>query len=162
MSKLLFSFWLWLAIVAPVAMADLDTYLQDGTPILIDENSRTVSILQGTIRRPLWDGVHRLANGSTLTVTGGILINEFRSPETRNLRYGPAGSPSRCEVLVTQVCGPDNRCAYLPGCQAAHQLLQMEEKERPPGDPPSIMTPTSDSCAEALGDTSYFVPCPKS
>jgi len=150
-----------MAMVVPVAMADLNTHLQDGTPISIDESSRTVHITQGTVRRPLWDGVHRLENGSTLTVTGGVLINEFRSAEMLNPRYGLVGSPSRCKILVTQTCGPDNHCASYSGCLAARQLLQIEEKERAPGDPPSIMTSTSDSCVEALGDTGFFAPCPK-
>ncbi|CAK0774238.1 exported hypothetical protein [Gammaproteobacteria bacterium] len=160
MSKLLLFLWLLATVAVPAAIADSNTHLQDGTPILIDENSRTVYVLEGTVRRPLWDGVHRLENGSTFTVNGGILINEFRSPEARSPRHGPPGAPSSCEVLVTRVCGSDNHCAANPGCPAARQFLQMEEKERAPGDPPSIMTPTSDSCAEALGDAAYFASCP--
>ncbi|CAK0766567.1 exported hypothetical protein [Gammaproteobacteria bacterium] len=154
-------FLLLVTVVVPTVVADNNMRLQDGTPIFIDETSRGVYVLEGNIRRPLWGGVHRLENGSSLTVNGGILINEFHAVNENTPRHGPPGAPSRCEVLVTQVCGSEDKCATHRGCQSARQLLEMEKNERPPGDPPSLITPSSDSCIEALRDIAYFVPCSK-
>ncbi len=156
MYKLPFLLWL-LATIVPLAMADASTRLQDGTPIVIDEGARAVYVLQGTARRPLWDGVYRLEDGSTLTISRGVLINAFNASE--NVRNEAPSSLSRCELLVKRTCGGDNHCSTTAGCSAARQLLQLEEKERLPGNPPTVRTTTSDACAEALGDSAYFVPC---
>lgn len=154
--------WLVTLLISLVVFAENNLRLQDGTPIFIDQNTKNVYAIQGGVVRPLWGGVHRLDNGSSLTVNGGVLINQFQTVEQNNvLRYGPLGEPSRCEVLVTKACGSDNNCANQPGCQAARQLWEMEKKERTPNDSPTLITPSSDSCIEALADANYFAVCDK-
>ncbi len=146
------------ALAAPAASADSLSHLQDGTPVVVDEASRAVSVIQGSVRRPLWDGVYRLDNGTTMTVSGGVLINQFQPPDAQML---PSGSPTRCEALVKLTCGPKEQCTKSPGCIAAQQLLKMEAKERTPENSSVTITPTGNSCADAMGDSAYFTPCPK-
>ena len=157
MRKQLFFLWLLAAGVVSSAVAEYGTRLQDGTPIVIDDTARTVYTLQGgSVRRPLWDGVYRLENGATLTVSNGVLINEL-GPDVRS--ESPAGAASRCESLVKQTCGADNHCATAPGCVAARQLSRMEEQEHQSDHPSASAPSTVNACAEALNDRAYFAPC---
>ena len=158
MEKTYIYYFISLLLVATVEAEEIGARLQDGTPLLIDPISRSVQVLKdGVVGRSLWDGVHRLDNGTTLTVSGGVLIRQVGSTHERE--SNTTDTPSRCEALLTQACGDQDQCTTSPGCQAARQLLHMEEQERQPGERHSALTPTSTTCTDASRDRDYFVPC---
>ena len=160
-------------IMACAGASSLDTRLSDGTPIQFDSNTNRVTV-PGSGGRPLWDGVHTLQDGSTITIRSGVAVPNMPMVETqqweqRGLRE-PQGSPgmdqaveaeTQCVRLVRKVCGSSGQCRDRPGCPAARQLLDMEHKEQ--GEPVSLvgMTHTSISCSEALTDEGFFGRCNK-
>ena len=63
-----------------------------------------------------------------------------------------------CERLATKVCGKSGHCGDTAGCQAAHQLVAMEQQDL--FDSPGIPSPASAQCADQLRQsTEIFQPC---
>lgn len=133
---------IFLALIAGnTASAGTLLHLQDGSPIFIDEVSHAV-FLPGKEKRPLWDGVHRLDNGQAISVSGGVLIQQFSIDQRMS-------SPvTACKALVREVCGAEAHCEDTPACRSAKQLLEMEQTQL-----------GSNACAEARSEAIYFAPC---
>lgn len=69
-----------------------------------------------------------------------------------------AGTPlSSCEKLQRKVCGGDKRCAESEACNAAGQLLKMEQEDRysTTGD----YSHASKQCNDVLNDNDFFRSC---
>jgi hypothetical protein len=116
------------------AAADWNSSLSGGRgDVTIHEDNRA-TIRQGGVERPLWDGTHRLEDGSTLIIRRGI--------------------------AVPKVCGPENECLDTEVCPAVSQLVDREWEERRASHNRGYMTPTSGQCMQALDDTEFFVKCP--
>lgn len=163
-----------LSLVALVGSAPVfaDTWsgeLSRGGQIEVDPatNKPWISTPEGA-HVPLWDGVHRLQDGSTVTVREGVMVpNE----EVLRLRddyrpekafVGEAGSA--CDKLVRKVCGFENECSDAQGCAHAKQLQQfadeeMQERTRPGFASRFVEVPGQ--CREALQNAEYFKPCNK-
>ena len=163
----------WSACIAGAALAlsasalAYETQLQDGTKIQVDP--RTNRVTSGSGGQQLWDGVHRLKDGSTITIRSGVVVPTVPMIEQKR-RPGDeeAAGPSRTEVettclqLVRQVCGPKDQCSTSESCVAARQLLAMEDEERASNGWVDVHTYTSNKCEEVLGDRQFFAPCPAS
>lgn len=136
--------------------------LVGGQRIILQGQGRPVLVEDGMgNRRSLWDGIHRLRDGSSITVRNGVLSDDALLPDAvEELRRTAGGLYTRCEALVRKVCGAGEACASAPGCGPARQLLEMETQERRPGSPGSVVTPTSELCNDALEDEAFFSPCP--
>ncbi|MEJ2591240.1 MAG: hypothetical protein P8178_07560 [Candidatus Thiodiazotropha sp.] len=71
----------------------------------------------------------------------------------------PSSSPTPCERLVVHVCGEDNRCAGAQGCNAAHQLVGMEQQDIYNA-PEGKVSSTSEQCSDLLSkETPFFQSC---
>jgi hypothetical protein len=62
--------------VAPaVTSTGWETRLNNGQPIVIDPATNRAVIMDGVGQgRPLWDGVHRLHDGTTITIRSGVAV----------------------------------------------------------------------------------------
>jgi hypothetical protein len=80
--------------------------LSRGGSIVMDPDTRRALREEGGSTRPLWDGVHRLEDGSTVIVRDGVAV------PTRDMvdAWSGAGPP---EPLYeeTQACGAADACA---------------------------------------------------
>jgi hypothetical protein len=70
---------LWLAALLlfgqATGLAGWEATLSSGQPVLVDPATRRAVIQSGIGQgRPLWDGVHRLQDGSTITIRSGVAI----------------------------------------------------------------------------------------
>lgn len=134
-----------------------------GAWISIDPADNTAIITRPDgVSRPLWDGVHRLEDGSTLTVRAGVVVEDSAMSSSRRepppLVQDP-GTVSPCVTLSRRACGVNRECASSAGCELASQLLQFEQDERterPGATPTTILY----QCREALTNPATFPACP--
>lgn len=174
--------WTWRAVLAvlaiagsvPVAFAtDWSSRLEDGGEVRVDPRTNRATITRDGVTTQAWDGVHRLRDGSTLTIRAGQAVPNEGILQARKLPPLPVtdqadawvGTPivgkSPCEKLVDAVCGADELCAQAPACAPARQLLDMERGERAEAAMASRMTYSSGQCMEAFKDKAFFTPCTK-
>jgi hypothetical protein len=150
------------------AAADWNSSLSGGRgDVTIHEDNRA-TIRQGGVDRPLWDGTHRLEDGSTLIIRRGIAVPNPAILEARRQLPQPRAEDwegrrivgtSPCERLERKVCGPENECLDTEVCPAVSQLVDREWEERRASHNRGYMTPTSGQCMQALDDTEFFVKC---
>lgn len=143
--------------------------LKGGGTISVDPHTNRATVTRDGISTQLWDGVHQLQDGTTLTIRSGIAVPtvsilESREPEPEDEKLrewigAPIVGYSPCERLVRDVCGSSDECATAAGCEPAKQLLDMEQQERQANSTPNIMTFSSAQCQEAGNDKALFVTC---
>lgn len=137
--------------------------LPDGAQVHVDPATRRATRVDGDSAVPLWDGVHRLDDGTVVIVREGTAIPsapmldawEGAAPEQETL----AGRP--CELLVRRACGRENDCASAPDCVKARQLLNLEREEQrraPIAAGPHPATAAGNRCGAALVDPAP-IPC---
>jgi hypothetical protein len=154
--------------------AEWSAPLEGGGEVAVDPRTNRATVRKDGVETQLWDGVHRLEDGSVITVESGQVVpNEdiLRArvkPELPERADQPGaatwiGAPivgaSPCEALVNRVCGENDLCAGQTGCSAARQLLDMERQERTASGTPNRMTYSSGQCQEADRDRSFFPSC---
>ncbi len=154
-----------LAIIAPATIAwgaTWENLLEDGSRVSVDPTTNRAVIESGNgASRPLWDGVHRLEDGSVITVRSGLMVpNE----EVMALRRGeePAKTelPARersaaCDALVLKTCGLKNECGGIEACDLARQLRGMQWTGVATSDP----NWADQLCQQGLEDVAAFAPC---
>jgi hypothetical protein len=134
--------------------------LQDGSVLKVDPNTRRPLRYYDGGAAPLWDGTHRLENGSVVIVRDGTIVPTEGMLDTW---AGEAGSEPRmreryCEQLVRKVCGFHDECASSKPCALARQLLRIEGEEQrraPPGSGAFPATPSTNECLDALGNAAF-------
>ena len=162
-----------LSVSAP-AQSGWSGSLHDGREIVADPHSNRVVIGSGEAQgEPLWDGVHRLSDGSTVTIRSGVMVpNQPSSPPSASdipqanmpaaslpRRQGPADGPQTtyCDQLVLKTCGMQQDCRALESCRLATQLRQLRHQ------PASVSADNrrwaEDQCHEALQDDIAYPPC---
>lgn len=137
--------------------------LPDGAAVWVDPETHKATRVEGDTAIPLWDGVHRMDDGTVVIVRDGIVVPneailqswEGRPSEQENL----VGRP--CELLERRACGRDNACAAAPDCLKARRLknLEGEEQRRAPlsaGLHPA--TAAGNRCGATLADPA-LIPC---
>ncbi|MBK1719663.1 hypothetical protein CKO27_18800 [Thiocystis violacea] len=133
-------------IAGPGLASDWTGSLHDGSRLEVDPSTHKAWRLDGGQRAPLWDGVHRLDDGSVLIIRDGIAVPNAGMLETWDQptpqQVSPA-VPEDCRALIRRVCGENERCGATEPCRLARELSDMA-KEAP--------------CREALGN-GFFVPC---
>jgi hypothetical protein len=160
--------------------------LQRGGQVEIDPSTNRPILDQDGRRTQLWDGVHRLEDGSVIRIEGGRVVptTDMLTPsstpsesatsnaeaaedaEAGNAAEGATERPtgeritgaSPCEQLVLQVCGAARTCWSEPACQAARQLREMEREEWLKGADPNVVTESGKQCSEAMNND-FFTPC---
>ena len=151
--------------VMPLHGRSWSSRLADGDRIEVDSNTNRVTVFsKGGVSSPLWDGVHRLEDGSTITIRSGIMVPNREVLELRQRvpEPGAAEIGASCQQLVRKVCGLHDECASHPACGPARQLLQMQRNEgqEAAAHPEPAATPwTSRQCQQALEDEAFFAPC---
>lgn len=144
--------------------------LKEGGQVSVDPRTNRATIRRDGMETQLWDGVHVLEDGSTITVRSGQVVPNEAILRARQMPAPPkpkqqlwVGEPivglSPCERLVHRVCGMDNGCAGAPACDPARQLLGMEQQERRDSGRPGYTTPASGQCIEADQDRTFFATC---
>lgn len=156
--------------------------LQNGAQVWVDPRTNRPMTNGPGYQTQLWDGVHRLNDGTDLHVRNGRVVPNAEmlkrrqatptpspepeargSTETDIAPPGATASPKTsggrpCQVLVDQACGPDNACADTTKCSAARQLVDMAAEQRARQADPKTLNGTEIKCREALRD-SFFAPC---
>jgi hypothetical protein len=162
-----------LALLLP-AVASLggswEARLQDGTELRVDPRTN-----KAWYERPdgsaglLWDGVHRLRDGSVIIIRDGTMVPTQQVIEGRRSgappqASGPAvttGQFTPCTKLVTKTCGPDESCVESDACRLAEQLRGFELEELKEVGFSTTSVPATRQCEEALMDEGLFSPCMK-
>ncbi|NKN31674.1 hypothetical protein [Marichromatium bheemlicum] len=146
--------------VASVA-SDWRASLDSGGEVRVESDTRRAWVEDGTGgRRPLWDGVHRLEDGSVVIVRDGTVVPSAPmlqqwSAGKRPAREAPPQVPAECDALVEQVCGPAVHCLRSEACRLALELRALAQDEaRVEATAPAGRA----QCREALANA-LFGPC---
>lgn len=151
---------LGIIVLAPAHAGSWTGTLQDGSVMRVDPDThRAMRFYEGGAA-PLWDGVHRLEDGSTVIVRDGQAVPSEAMMDS--WRAEPGAEPTMreryCEQLVRKVCGFDRECGKSEACVRAEQLLRTERDEQrraPLGSGLYPQTPASHACLAALGDPTF-------
>lgn len=159
-----------LLMVTGVLHAQWQSTLSEGGRVSVDPKTNRVTVTRDGVTMPLWDGVHTLSDGTTLTVRAGqavpteAILQSRQQPEPplADPALGWVGSPivglSPCEQLERRVCGVNGLCKESEACGVAAQLLSAEHDERASGNA-DVMSYSSGRCMEALSDQGFFGAC---
>ena len=103
-----------------VNAAEWQTQLGTGQPIAVDPTTNRAVIQSGVGQgRPLWDGVHRLRDGSTITIRSGVVVpNEALSGPLPPTKPPPTaadrGNAETAQPDATEGQRPANGIATAP------------------------------------------------
>ena len=162
---------LFLLLILPLAAARAaDTYfgLQDGSRVTVDPDTNRATVTRDGVSAPMWDGTHRMQDGSVLIIRQGVVVPNEPVLEARerpkaeeeedwDVQHIVGYSP--CEKLVRRVCGRKDECADSEACNLARQLQDMEEAERDESSNRSLTTYTSGRCLRVEKDPGLFPDC---
>jgi len=135
--------------------------LQDGSVVEVDPGSRRAMRYYNGGTTPMWDGTHRLEDGSVIIVHDGQAVpteSMIESWEAAS-RFDPSLRERYCEQLVRKVCGFRDECARDPVCLTARRMRGEQravERQAQLGAPPQ--TTGGEACREAL-DSADFPAC---
>jgi hypothetical protein len=171
---------LWLGILsalqvgAAMAQGGWIGELQDGREIVSDPKSNRVLIGSGAAEgRPLRDGVHRLSDGSTVTIRSGVMVPRQPQPQPTPTPTPPPahggvapppagaspGSPATrfCDQLVLKTCGMRRDCRQLEPCLLAMQLRDLRGGKDDAGSDNRAWAESQ--CRDALEDVRAYPAC---
>ncbi len=106
--------------------------LQRGGEIVVDPGTHRAVRQQDGATHPLWDGVHQLEDGSTVTVRDGVAV----PTEDMYRTWRGSGPPAPvyaerwCTQLVRKTCGFDDACDTGAACLQARSLRADAQRER--------------------------------
>ena len=157
-----------------VAQTGWSGSLPDGREIVADPRSNKVVIGSGKAQgQPLWDGVHRLSDGSTVTIRSGVMVpNEPSSspplPENRQVTepadpvkrksgFTGGSQTTHCDQLVLKTCGMQHACDASEPCRLAVQLRQL--RHQPVSAAADTRRWAEDQCRQALQDDAVYPAC---
>ncbi len=154
--------------VVAVPADDPEYRTQSGGTVRVDPDTNRATITRGGVTTPLWDGTHRMEDGSILIINRGIAVPDEKIIESREpapphepeMWVGaPIAGYSPCEQLARRVCGGKNQCIDTEGCGLARQLLDMEQGERAESGNRNRMTYTSGQCKQVEANIETFPTC---
>jgi hypothetical protein len=162
---------LLLSVMLPIAVtaADWTSQLKGGGTVRVDPHTNRATVTQGGVTSQIWDGAHRLQDGTILITNRGVAIpnesilesRQIKPPETEEWEGVRIVGTSPCERLVRRVCGDEDQCTDAEACGPSRQLLDMESDERNASKNRGLMTYTSGQCLKALKHRGFFANCPK-
>jgi hypothetical protein len=156
-----------LGLSLPSQAADWRARLPDGSGVEVDVDTRRAWRLEDGQRTPLWDGVHRLDDGSVVIVRDGVAVPNPEMLETWN--EAPPRRPRDleqdtrpCLELVKRVCGEgaggSAACAGSEPCRLARELLEMSAESLPVEAEIQAESSVGTQCREAMTNA-FFAPC---
>jgi len=152
----------------PVLAEDRTSTLVGGGVVTVDPDTQRATVTRDGVTTPLWNGVHRMQDGSALIVNqGGAVpgvpaprtLHQLPRPDAGDWEGAPIAEYSPCEQLTHYVCGPRGECTAAEACAVSRQLLSTEQQERASAADHSRMTYTSGQCLKARDDVTYFSTC---
>lgn len=160
----------FLLLLVPALAAAVDPFFKEpgGGTVTVDPETNRATITRDGVSAPMWDGTHRMEDGSVLIIHQGVVVPNEPVLGTRELPTHEGEEDwqvehivgySPCERLVRRVCGRDDACADTEPCNMARQLLDMEEAEREESTSRSLTTYTSSRCQAVESDPGLFPPC---
>ncbi|NBC12236.1 MAG: hypothetical protein GVY09_02610 [Gammaproteobacteria bacterium] len=139
--------------------------LQGGGEIVVEPGSHRALREQNGRTRQLWDGVHRLEDGSTVTVRDGVAVptQDMYRAWRRDAAPEPVHAQDWCKQLMRKTCGFDDACDNAGACLQARSLFaeaQRERRERritrgPGADTDLAPTATAERCRAALSEAEF-------
>ena len=161
---------LFLLLILPahtVSAAGPNFSLQGGGTVTVDPDTNRATMTRDGVTTPLWDGTHRMQDGSILIIKQGVTVpneiildaQQLPRPEEEEWEGAPIVGYSPCEKLAHRVCGKENQCGEIEGCNMARQLLDMEQDERTASADRNRMTYTSGQCRTMAADAETFPLC---
>ena len=163
----IFLFLVLLLAMQMLSAAGTNFNLQGGGAVNVDPDTNRATVTRGGVTTPLWDGAHRMQDGSVLIINHGVAVpnrsmvepEQLPLPEVQEWEGAPIAGFSPCEKLVRRVCGRENQCGEAEGCILAGQLLGMEQDERAASEDPGRMTYSSGQCLNVVTDAALFPVC---
>jgi hypothetical protein len=136
--------------------------LQRGGQIIVDPYTHRAMRNENGMQRPMWDGVHRLDDGSAVIIRDGIAIptEQMYQAWSEGGRPQPMFEERYCDQLVHKTCGFDNACNNSASCLRARTLLAdegREQREQPLTAGSYPLTATSELCRAALTDPAFEI-----
>lgn len=138
--------------------------LRDGSQVQIDPLTNKATRFGEKGASQLWDGTHRLNDGSVIIVRDGIVISGGSKtgtgpePAPGEVEIVPRKQVSACTTLVIKVCGFSGACNKHPACSPARQLMKLEQDEARQSSR-SGPNQTTAQCKEALANEKFFTAC---
>ena len=110
----------------------------------------------------MWDGVHRLDDGTAVIIRDGIAIPTQQMYEawSEGRRPDPMFEARYCDQLVRKTCGFDNACNNSASCMRARTMLAdegREQRDQPLTAGSYPLTGTSELCRAALTDPAFAI-----
>jgi hypothetical protein len=126
--------------------------LHDGSQLRVDPDTHRAIRDQGGAERPMWDGTHRLDDGSVVIIRDGTAVPTKQMMETWDGGAEPkdAAQAADCARLVQRVCGPQDACGSADACLSARKL-------RDEAVPAGAAAAGEQACAKALSDPAFPV-----
>lgn len=136
--------------------------LERGGVISVDPTTNKATVYSNNGSVQLWDGTHRLQDGSVVIVTDGVVTSRSGStdapgPAPMTLETDTARSDSVCVSLAIKVCGFNGECSDSPACSPSRQLMKLERDEAAQTNGRSRQT--SAQCREAMKNEAFFQRC---
>ncbi|MEJ1342523.1 MAG: hypothetical protein RPU14_10730 [Candidatus Sedimenticola sp. (ex Thyasira tokunagai)] len=157
-------FALLVILITPALAQGGTTGLNDGSSVTVDPTTgKAVRHTDGG-STPLWDGTHRLKDGSVVIIRDGIAISGADTKQTETMpanettekvETSPSMAVSPCMKLMVKVCGFNGACSQSPACSPARQLVQLEREDAWRGSPGESFG----QCTNALKQEDFFTPC---
>lgn len=144
----------------PVSAGSWTGTLQDGSVLKVDPDSRRPMRYYNGGVAPIWDGTHRLENGSVVIVRDGAIVPTEGMLDRWAAQPGarPGMRERYCDQLVRKVCGFKHECSASGSCTLARQLLRMEREEQRRASfdaGPFPHTESTRDCSDALTNAAF-------
>ncbi len=138
--------------------------LEKGGVVSVDPSTNKAKVYSDNGSVQLWDGTHRLQDGSVIIVNDGVVTSrtsqrEIQAPEPVMEETSGIRADSVCVSLAIKVCGFNGECNDNPACSPARQLMKLERDEATQTG--GSGTQTSSQCREALANEAFFSRCRK-
>jgi hypothetical protein len=143
---------------ALAAQPMIERTLMDGSLVRIDpETGKGRIVTPRGAEAMLWNGVHKLRDGSTIIVRDGVVVPDKPMIGARRAVPEPV-TAEPCAELERKVCGPAGGCADSQPCRLARDLVEFQGRDRADGRLEAVER-TAAQCRQALRQADSFPAC---
>ena len=119
------SLLLLLALVLPAhtqLAADPNFTLQHGGVVTVDPDTNRATVTQRGVTTPLWDGTHRLEDGSVLIINRGVTVPNRAILDSRQL---PPAEAEDCPFIFRRPATEPERSAKEESICCRHLIISL-------------------------------------